>query len=57
MQATAIEEADSLTISIGVAIADPAQPDEMVAVKHADRCLYRAKQTGRNRVVHCEVQG
>jgi diguanylate cyclase (GGDEF)-like protein len=42
-----------LTVSLGVAVAYPGGPDEatkMVAM--ADRALYRAKEEGRNRVLH-----
>jgi diguanylate cyclase (GGDEF)-like protein len=40
-----------VTVSIGVASADPAEPAELAALLDAaDRGLYRAKQSGRNRV-------
>ncbi|RNE94237.1 HDOD domain-containing protein [Marichromatium sp. AB32] len=41
----------ALTASIGVALYDPSQPDPKTLIATADRALYRAKETGRNRVV------
>jgi diguanylate cyclase (GGDEF)-like protein len=43
--------AGRITVSIGLAMADPEQADEDVAVRAADDNLYKAKETGRNRVV------
>ena len=41
-----------VTVSVGVAAYDPEQNDDVnVVVRRADRALYRAKNTGRNRVV------
>jgi len=43
--------ADHVTISIGVATAMPRQGEDCSdLVRKADRCLYAAKQKGRNRV-------
>ncbi len=43
--------AGRITVSIGLAMADPEQADEDVAVREADNNLYKAKETGRNKVV------
>jgi diguanylate cyclase (GGDEF)-like protein len=41
--------ASQLTVSIGVAVAEPGDtPDDLI--RRADRCLYRAKAEGKNRV-------
>lgn len=40
--------AGPITLSLGVALADPAQPDEDAAVREADDWLYKAKRAGRN---------
>ncbi|WP_329742318.1 GGDEF domain-containing protein [Dyella sp. A6] len=40
-----------LTISIGVAVSSAADTDEHALIHRADRALYAAKHTGRNRVV------
>lgn len=39
-----------VTLSVGVSVAGPEQPDAEMAVRMADDQLYRAKQNGRNRV-------
>jgi diguanylate cyclase (GGDEF)-like protein len=44
-------EAYRLTVSIGAAIADPAEPDMMSARRRADAALYEAKRAGRNCVM------
>jgi diguanylate cyclase (GGDEF)-like protein len=42
-----------LTVSLGVAVARPEDPESATSIiATADRALYRAKQEGRNRVVH-----
>ncbi len=43
-----------LTISIGVAYAD-GNVDPMVLFRHADRCLYEAKNKGRNMAKFCYI--
>lgn len=44
----------SITVSLGVACVSPEQPMESAheLVEAADRCLYQAKNSGRNRVCH-----
>ena len=39
------------TASIGVAVFEPTQTDQDVILRHADQAMYRAKESGRNRVV------
>ncbi|MBB1125178.1 diguanylate cyclase [Thiospirillum jenense] len=39
-----------VTISMGVAMDDVRNPDHETLIRHADGALYRAKETGRNRV-------
>ena len=41
----------AVTLSIGLAMADPTHQDEDVAVRAADALLYQAKSAGRNRLV------
>ncbi|MDD2545379.1 MAG: sensor domain-containing diguanylate cyclase [Burkholderiaceae bacterium] len=41
--------AGAVTVSIGLAMADPGQQNEEVAVREADGRLYEAKKAGRNR--------
>jgi diguanylate cyclase (GGDEF)-like protein len=53
VEATAFEHGGQripVTISLGVATFDPAAPVTEGLVEVADRCLYAAKQGGRNRV-------
>ena len=45
------EAVGMVTLSIGLAMADPAHQDEDVAVRAADALLYQAKSAGRNRLV------
>ena len=42
-----------ITFSIGAAITEPGQRAMNNAMAVADVALYRAKDTGRNRTVHC----
>lgn len=44
-----------LTVSIGIAIAPEDGLRRSVLLKRADEALYRAKQEGRNRVVHASL--
>ena len=41
----------NVTVSVGVAVADLDDPNEDAALNAADRAMYRAKMSGRNRVV------
>jgi diguanylate cyclase (GGDEF)-like protein len=42
--------AQAVTVSIGVAVRDAADGDADALIRRADRALYEAKRTGRNRV-------
>jgi diguanylate cyclase (GGDEF)-like protein len=42
--------AQAITVSIGVAVRDAADGDADALIRRADRALYEAKRTGRNRV-------
>jgi diguanylate cyclase (GGDEF)-like protein len=44
------ERSVSITISIGIAVFDPIRDDAAALTARADAALYRAKQSGRNRV-------
>ena len=44
-----------VTVSIGVSEYGPADPDLRAVIRRADDALYRAKETGRNRVVTATV--
>jgi two-component system cell cycle response regulator len=48
-----------ITVSFGVTGFDAATPVELISMENlilkADRCLYRAKEEGRNRVVICRL--
>lgn len=48
IEATPHPVAGKITVSIGVAMATPDEPDEYIAVKEADDNLYAAKKSGRN---------
>jgi diguanylate cyclase (GGDEF)-like protein len=49
--ALAIGESElSLTISLGISAATASSPSVESVLRYADRALYEAKQTGRNRV-------
>jgi diguanylate cyclase (GGDEF)-like protein len=43
-----------VTVSIGVATLPPDNHDKFLLIETADKALYRAKETGRNRVVHAD---
>jgi diguanylate cyclase (GGDEF)-like protein len=47
-------DALSCTASVGVALVEPGE-DIDNSIRRADRALYRAKETGRNRVVFADV--
>ena len=42
--------AGRITVSIGLALPNPEQADEDIAIREADEALYRAKSAGRNQV-------
>ncbi len=48
--------AGKITVSIGVAIATPDEPDEFSAVKESDDYLYAAKKSGRNCIMAATQQ-
>jgi diguanylate cyclase (GGDEF)-like protein/PAS domain S-box-containing protein len=48
IEATPHPVAGKITVSIGVAITTPDEPDEYISVKEADNNLYAAKKSGRN---------
>jgi len=48
--------AGRITVSIGLAVADPDQANEGVAVRAADDNLYKAKESGRNTVVFSKAK-
>ena len=43
-------EVDFVTVSVGVTVATADDTEEMI-YQRVDRALYRAKETGRNRVI------
>lgn len=46
-----------LTISIGLAVMYPSDVvDKSVLMREADNCLYKAKDSGRNKVMHCWLE-
>ena len=45
-----LPEIGTVTVSIGVASAEPADQDELSALRKADANLYKAKANGRNQV-------
>ncbi len=45
----------NVTVSVGIAVHQPGQPLEEALVA-ADKCLYAAKNQGRNRIVHAYVE-
>jgi len=48
IEATPHPVAGKITVSIGVAITTPDEPNEYISVKEADNNLYAAKKSGRN---------
>ena len=52
---SATQELPTPTVSIGIALSAPWNADLDALVRSADQALYRAKQSGRNRVVLAEV--
>ena len=51
IEAAAIDGVGRITLSIGIACRSPQLDSATQVLKQADDNLYRAKQTGRNRVV------
>jgi diguanylate cyclase (GGDEF)-like protein len=51
MTVPGVDPAIKLTVSIGVAVSRPEMADLEVLLAGADKCLYAAKQAGRNRTV------
>jgi diguanylate cyclase (GGDEF)-like protein/PAS domain S-box-containing protein len=51
----AMPPAGQVTLSIGLAVVIPEDVNEDVAVRRADAALYRAKASGRNRVIDADV--
>ena len=50
------DAADVITVSIGSAIAEPGTKRSLAGlIQTADEALYRAKQIGRNRVLHVDA--
>lgn len=47
----AVEQGTHVTVSVGVAMAQPSAESALDAMERADQALYRAKNEGRNRVV------
>lgn len=47
--------AGRITVSIGLALANPDHADDDVAVRDADSQLYKAKEAGRNRVMAADI--
>jgi diguanylate cyclase (GGDEF)-like protein/hemerythrin-like metal-binding protein len=50
IEASSDSTAGRITVSIGLALPNPEQADEEIAVREADEALYRAKSAGRNQV-------
>lgn len=46
-----------VTASFGVATIPPGETDHEATLEKADRCLYKAKESGRNRVFSCDFEG
>ena len=52
----ALAERGSITISLGVAVFPHHGTDSISLIRAADRVLYQAKRSGRNRVAACEAK-
>jgi two-component system, cell cycle response regulator len=52
----ALAERGSITISLGVAVFPHHGSDSISLIRAADRVLYQAKRSGRNRVATCEMK-